>query len=108
MLRMRNKKMEAKLMLSKWGIGIAMIGSALLLMLVLRWLTEGKSDDGSGDAKRFDMPHEFPEKSMIEKEVTEGMNGIPDTDLPASNSIENDSYFDSPESGKTSPPTDSF
>ncbi|MCX8966587.1 hypothetical protein EHW66_16860 [Erwinia psidii] len=105
---MRNKMMEAMKMLSKFGIGIALIASALLILVGLRWVTGSKRDNGTGDAKRFQMPHEFEEKSMTEKEITEGIEGIPETDLPVSDSLETDSYFNTHESENTYPPTDSF
>lgn len=96
-------------MLSKGLIGALLITFALLLLAALRWLTGGgQKDSGSGDAKTFLMPHEFPEKAFIEKEVTEGMDGIPETLTPETSSSEADAYFTNRESENPSPPTDLF
>jgi len=90
-------------------IGILFIVLAIILLLILRWLNGvSRKDDGSGDAKSFQMLHEFPEKAMVEKEITTGMAYIPSNNMADNSDNSTNQLFIENGTATPSPPTDKF
>lgn len=110
MLRMRNILLaKVTQMTNKTLLGFCLLGIGVSLFGLLRWLTGGnKHDEGESEAKRFMMAHEQKNKGFIEKELTDGMNGIPSENPTPIKKYEDDSHFKEMNPNDNSPPTDRF
>lgn len=102
---MRNEMKNPLTMDTNQTVGLFLLVTGISVIAVIYFISKINGDrNGERETKPFDMPHEQPNKSFIEKGLTDGMSMIPNESFSPVEKVSSDVFFENDTIKDTPPP----